>query len=362
MGLMDRVFADPFLGLLWFFLVIEVLFIVPQIIFLLIRARQATVRDAETARFEEELGKGLLRSVHDPNARLAWMADAAEYPSEVVRAFLARYILSTSGDLRERLVEVYKEIGLLDEDLGQLRSVVWQRRMRGLRQLSVVATRDERDAILALRRDRPEIRMLAAHVIARIGDTEDVLDLMVGWDGVRRLEEHPLKKMLHAVPRPVFAELVASWDKLESPAVRRMVLEAAAQSDPTAAARWLPAAALDEDKEVRIGACIAAGRLRSKSAKEILIRLMVAPEWEVRAQAARSLGYLASADTAGILIQGMRDRSFWVRRNSSLALATMGDLGRASLQDAALTDEDRFARDAAREALGRLAVNGGGAA
>lgn len=353
---LDRIFDDPFLGLLWVFLVVETLLIVPQILFLLLRARQATVNDEVSARFEDEVGSRLLPSMADEGALDTWQAEAEGYPDEVVRAFLARYILTTSGRIRARLVKLYKDLGLLDKDLAQLRSVVWQKRMRGLRQLSVVATHDERDAILNLRRDRPEIRLLAAHIIARIGDTEDVLDLLVGWDGVRRLEEHPLKRMLHNVPRPVFSELAASWDKLDSPAVRRMVLETASQTDPTAAARWLPTAALDPDKEVRIGACIAAGRLRSGTAKEVLIRLMVAPEWEVRAQAARALGQLGAPETTGILVQGLRDRSFWVRRNASTALSSMGELGRETLKETALGDEDRFARDTAREALGRLTL------
>jgi HEAT repeat protein len=72
--------------------------------------------------------------------------------------------------------------------------------------------------------------------------------------------------------------------------------------------------------------------------------------WEARAVAAGSLRSLRDGAVEG-LRNALRDRNFHVRRNAADALASLGEPGKAVLQEM-LDSDDRFARDAARMALG----------
>lgn len=104
-----------------------------------------------------------------------------------------------------------------------------------------------------------------------------------------------------------------------------------------------------DDPEIQIAAIETLGTLRGPLAVPILHELSRSLDWRLRAKAATALGEIGMPASLPVLVKGLRDPSWWVRRNSAKALAHIpggiDDLYRA------LGDRDRFARDAAAEAL-----------
>jgi HEAT repeat protein len=341
------------LDVLWAAALIEALLIVPQIGLLWFASRRYARREATARRLRAELMPSFLDVLDDPVAQAAWCARVRRWDRAVVREELMQYLKATTGAYRARIREVYAALGLLDEDRRRLRSRFWTVRMRALRRLAVVAGPEDHGRMRALLRDRPSLRLLAAQVLARVGDAGDVLHLLATWPPMHRLQEHPVRVVLESLPPETFAGVVERWDAIADASVRRVLLVAAAQRAPAAAIRWLDAAARSPDKQLRIGAALAAGELVEDVSRDLLLRLLGDAEWEVRAHAAKGLGRLR--DPAGLepLAAGLRDRAFWVRQNAAAALYALGADGRRCLMRAAETSDDRFARDTARQELAR---------
>lgn len=357
--MLDWLSTDPFFQLLWLVVLIELMLLLPQLIWLWLRSIRAARRREATAEFEAAVGVRLLGSLHEPQARQDWVRDASRYPEEVVRGFLSPYLLTTTGDMHAALAEVYAELGFLEEDLEGLRAPTWQRRMYAVRNLAPVAEPAHREAIVRLSNDRQEIRMMAAQVLARAGTAGDVADVLFEWKSTTRLAERPIRSLVSNLPTEHLEALMEQWLEFPDPAVRRILLTLAASRAPGAAARWIDLASKDPNIEVRIAACDALATLRLPGAVGRLVELTAAEEWQVRARAVRSLGRMAPREGVDLITRLMRDRAFWVRRNAAGALAGLGPQGIAALRDAAVSDPDRFARDGAREELMRIGLADG---
>lgn len=160
--------------------------------------------------------------------------------------------------------------------------------------------------------------------------------------------------MVGALERAELARLVARWDELESVALRRIVLSAAASRVPDACAAILPAAAAHPSMEVRIAACRAGGHVAGPLGRRLLLALAADPTWEVRAQAATALGRAGGGEALEPLAAALGDASFWVRQNAAAALVALGPAGVARLEAVAEAGSDRYARDAAEHVLSTL--------
>jgi HEAT repeat protein len=85
-------------------------------------------------------------------------------------------------------------------------------------------------------------------------------------------------------------------------------------------------------------------------AAAVLQRLLADPDPAARAAAAGGLGHLGHWPAAAALAAALRDPSWDVRRGAGLALSALGAPGELFLREA-LTDQDRFAADMARQIL-----------
>jgi HEAT repeat protein len=103
------------------------------------------------------------------------------------------------------------------------------------------------------------------------------------------------------------------------------------------------------DPEVGIAAIEALGVVGGPLAIKPLRHTFRSPDWRLRAKSATSLAQIGDPSVNTLLATGLEDANWWVRRNSAAALASLRG-GTDHLLDA-LDSEDRFARDAAAEAL-----------
>jgi HEAT repeat protein len=100
------------------------------------------------------------------------------------------------------------------------------------------------------------------------------------------------------------------------------------------------------DPLIRLSVARALKRHRDPEAEEVLLIALRDHDWRVRAVAARSLGTLGNSSAVPRLAAGLRDVRWWVRFRCGLALAQLGERGRAALADAR-RDTDRYAGEMA---------------
>jgi HEAT repeat protein len=111
------------------------------------------------------------------------------------------------------------------------------------------------------------------------------------------------------------------------------------------------------DPEVRLAAIEALGALGNLRAAPALRNQARSADWRIRAKALSALGDIGDHGSLDLMATGLADPDWWVRRNSAAALARVR--GGVDRLFEALSGQDRFAADAAAEALadaGELAV------
>ena len=104
-----------------------------------------------------------------------------------------------------------------------------------------------------------------------------------------------------------------------------------------------------DEPEIQIATVEALGALRGPMAVPILHELSESSDWRLRAKTASALGEIGMVASLPVLVRGLGDTNWWVRRNSAKALTRIP--GGIDELYRALEDRDRFARDAAAEAL-----------
>jgi HEAT repeats len=311
---------------------------------------------ARAASFARQLGDRLMYGLGDARVRADWVRSVRGVPRALLRAYLEPLLHMTDGEARDGLTAVWRDLGLLEQDLAQSRSWFWTRRLRAVRRLALVAGPAEAPVLLLRRDDHHLIRILAAQTLVRIGTPVQLREFVAQFRLPSRLLEQPLVDVLAATSPDQMFELLQILGTNADPNVQRLVIAGAARVTPGACLSWLPEAFHSPEKEVRIGACQAAGWLGTPEVSRLLLRALMDPAFEVRAHAAEALGRLRAPSTIEPLARALSDVAFWVRQSAATALVAMGDSGQRRLRDVANLARDRFARDTARQELQRLAT------
>lgn len=112
------------------------------------------------------------------------------------------------------------------------------------------------------------------------------------------------------------------------------------------------------EKEVRIKVARALGHMRVPSSLDILIRLSEDDEWEVCAQALKSMGKLGDISAADILAKSLFSPFWHVRFNAGHGLASLGPAGIELLMKIKKQQKDLYASDMATMVLDETIVVG----
>lgn len=231
------------------------------------------------------------------------------------------------------------------DDLAASRA--WWHRVEAARAAGDVARLGDPGLLRTLLDDpHPAVQSAATSGLAPLVDPATVGTLL------DRLAERPM-----AVRLQQFALLKASLPLTEPALLQRLVADA----PPRRLKSWIALAeaigspALFErvatlhghpDPLIRLSVARALKRHRDSGADEILLIALHDHDWRVRAVAARSIGAHGNAAAVPRLATGLRDVRWWVRFRCGLALAQIGEPGRAALDEAA-RDVDRYAGEMA---------------
>ncbi|WP_028225102.1 HEAT repeat domain-containing protein [Paraburkholderia ferrariae] len=127
-----------------------------------------------------------------------------------------------------------------------------------------------------------------------------------------------------------------------------------ASPDDAQVAAALLRALSDADWQVREEAATTLGKLRVTQASEALAVALADDYWQVRLRAARALGRIGNAEAAGALIALLAHAISNLRKEAALALGELGSSDAIAPLQSALEDRDPEVRKAVRIALQQL--------
>ena len=261
---------------------------------------------------------------------------------------------AVAGPELATLKQIVKRHGVIAQQVARLQSPFpLGRRLRAAVALAELGDETSAPVLMQHLDDRePEIRIQSARGLGRIRWTPAIDRI------VRRFSiESPWVRMRFSDTLTTFGAS-ATWPLLAYVSINhqhetdgpKLALRTLAQiEDRDAVGPIIQILKESRDLEIQIAAIEALGELGSPAAIWILSDMFVSDRWELRAKAATAFGRIGDTTVIPLLVSGLRDPEWWVRRNTAAALAEM-PTGVATLYKA-LEDEDHFAADAAAEAL-----------
>jgi HEAT repeat protein len=233
-----------------------------------------------------------------------------------------------------------------------VRSRFWWRRAEAARALSLVGDPSDRPLVQRLLEDdQPEVAIAAVACLPRVADAEFInreLDrFAILAPMLRQYLLATLREMQELVDPLLAARLRPDAEPI---ALSERVRLAAALEFPRALRAAVPLQT-HVSPAVRAAVATALGHVPTEASQRSLGALLRDSDAAVREAAAGSLGALASPAAVPQLAAAMRDPSWHVRRRAGLALAQLGDTGRAVV-DALRTDPDPYVSSMATLASG----------
>jgi hypothetical protein len=255
---------------------------------------------------------------------------------------------SITGQSRDHLAHLAREIGLIPVAERMAASRDWRDRLHGVRLLSAVGGGDK--VVPPLLEDpHPAVRAEAVEWVG-MHPTPDLIERLVKLlPRTDRYGTFVVRDSLLRVGPDAIAPLARYLERHNGRHAEPALDVAAGMPDVRFAAAALRLCA-DPLPHVRARAAALAGAVGSQEAVDQLQRLVQDEDAEVRAAAAAALGRLGHWPSAAVIAPLLRDRAWIVRSQSALALRALGSPGILYLRKG-LGDADPFAADISRQVL-----------
>jgi hypothetical protein len=351
--LMDVLWANMLYRAMLITIAVEIGLIGALIIWLWGQSARQLAESRARQRFIEQLEEPFFAALGDRQALEEWMERAQNHRREFVGDLIADVLLQTRGDSHDMLVQLYRSWGFAADDRQQASSMSERKRLEALRRMYLTATEEDRAVLLEYADQDYLSRILVAQTLARVGQPEDIVEVLRGLELTNQMMEGPVRAVLEELSGQTLRYVFARWRQFESPRLRRVLLTTAATEGLEEANAALESAAHSEQLEVRIGACTAAASVGGEDAIRLLIDALDDPAWQVRARAAKGLGKRSALAAVEPLAEALKDRAFWVRQDAAAALRQIGPRGIDRLETFARHSDDRYAAEAASQELHR---------
>ncbi len=259
-----------------------------------------------------------------------------------------------TGDEVATLRRIVNRHGVIKRQVKRLDSgLLLGQRLRAAVALAEIGDETAADALMRHVDDRePEIRIQAARGLGRIQWTPAIDQIVSRFSGeipwVRSRFSDTLIGYGTKATWPLLAYVrINHGFEVEGPS---LALRSIGQiQDDQAVAPLIEILTQSNDLDIQLATIEALGGIANPEAEPALTRMLTSSDWQLRARSASALGGLGDDEAIPGLLESLRDRNWWVRRSSAAALARL-PRGIEALY-AALDDEDRYAADAAAEAL-----------
>jgi HEAT repeat protein len=325
--------------------------------FLILQREVMTAVAAYTRRREAALTPLIHRALSDAASVLALRLALRRGDARIVREILLHLALDLRGEEAVRIARLFRELGLLDVEIGRLRSRFRTRRVEAAATLGILRVPGTFAALLPALADRhAQVRIAVVRALGDLG-TREALGAIIPVLGdssitVARQAQDILAERGHKVAREIRGCLRAPGGNRRG---RLAAVELLGWHKAPEAARLLLDLLGDADPEMRVKAVKAAAAIGDPRFLETFHALTGDPSWEVRCHAARGLGLLGSPESVARLRPLLGDRHWWVRYHAAVALAELGAEGKTALEEAR-SDPDARAHDMARYILERSVI------
>jgi HEAT repeat protein len=275
-----------------------------------------------------------------------------EQETGIVEGVLLQTIGDSDPKARPPLQQLAQAMGLVQKELTALADRSWAIRLQAATRLGYLGSQEPIESLVAALQDEMlDVRMAAAHSLARLQAAEAVvpilqeLSLPARWP-LRRVAECLAEMGAAAVaPLLIYLDSPDITDAGRAAAIRALGILKAEETGPVLL-RHLGHA----DPEIRIQSAKALGELGAAEAVAALLSAMDDEVWEVRSAAAQALGRLGDIKVIPRLIKGLSDSAWWVRFNSADGLYRLGSKGVEALRSM-FGSEDQFACEISRQVL-----------
>ena len=315
------------------------------------------IADVRRKRRRREQANRLARALMDvlenrvPGERLVRAIERSA--GNVVVTVLHQYASQVRGEPWERVVDAVRLSGWYGRFMhSRARSRFWWKRLAAARLLSIAGRPEDLALAAALAGDRhPAIKVAAIQVVRRIQDTAVLETVLQEALAARPVVRRYLFDTVVSVREALVPVLAARLDRAESTEDLRGLVTLAGELSAVEFFERLLAYAPHESLEIRVAVARALSGYPHPRTEAALGALLQDGEWQVRTQAASSLGVIRAVNAQGVLHAALRDGNWWVRLRAGIALRQLGPSGTAVLRDL-LDGTDRFAGEMARYVLG----------
>lgn len=239
--------------------------------------------------------------------------------------------------------DIYQRVGFYSQDISDLTSRSWWRRVQALNRLKRVSLAGLQDKLTSLVHDSShEVRLIALDSLSYLEEVPDLDSVELFGSFSEKLDSFLVIKLLALKPAKSFLRPLIDSKKLR---LRRAGATLLGQSGETKLIPLLSRLTSDEDYQVRRRVAESLGRIGGIETLSILKKTSKDGEPGVREASARSLGEIFHEDSIEILDQLARDDGFSVRLAAFSSLARYGEEGRKAIGNH-WTENRRLAREA----------------
>jgi HEAT repeat protein len=310
-------------------------------------------------RIDDVLGRHRQEQFRSLDRLLFQLGDVHDMPA--VEAALNRVLPSAAVEERDRLIQVYRSLGIVERYIRDLREAGSRAvRTSAAHSLGYLQVVEAIPALVAAMRDPHEdaqtVKMAAAQALGRMQAAEAIslmlaeLQTRDNWASPRIAE-----LLVSFGPRAVPALIDALGDE-SSANMRVWAAQILGRIGVVSAEAPLVQRLRDRSEQVRMSAAEALGNLRlPQSTRELMHLALHDPVGPVRAEAARALGRIGDESSLDALLALLSDPDFWTRMRVIEAIELIRPRDPSSLE-ALLHDTAVEVRQRAAVALDRIGV------
>lgn len=313
---------------------------------------RSEVREKEIHVKREQVQRILLAFLGGGADQETTIGQLREQETDIMEGVLLQAIGDSDPKARPSLQQLAQAMGLVHKETKALSDRSWVVRLQAVTRLGYLGSQEPIESLVAALKDEMlDVRMAAAHSLARLQAAEAVtpivreLSLPAQWPMQRVAES--LAEMGPVAVAPLLAYLDSPdiTDAGCAAAIRGLGMLKAPEAMPVIL-RYLG----HVDAEIRIQSAKALGELGVAEAVDALMSAMDDEIWEVRSAAAQALGLSNNATVVPRLTKGLSDPAWWVRFNSADGLYRLGSKGIEALRSMC-GSEDQFACEISRQVL-----------